>query len=184
MGCVGNVRWKETNNMRNIKFVNHSEELELIDKLGDKLLEVGFNASNSVIITVSTDYSSIIGQILRHQLTFDGEICEGFGVDVPYPDEVWNKRYVDTLSRVFQNYGYLLERKTAILVEAGVIRGGNYDFLTTWMKKHLGLKLPIVTTSMFENVGSRFKSDFVTQYYDDSTQDLAFWWELPNKHWK
>ena len=170
--------------MRNIKFVNHSEELELIDKLGYKLLEVGFNASNCVIITVSTDYSSIVGQIIRHQLTYEGEICEGFGVDVPYPDEVWNKRYVDELSRVFQNYGYLLQRKTAILVEAGVIRGGNYEFLTTWMKKHFGSGLPIVTISMYENVGSKFKSDYVAEYYDDTTQDLTFWWELPNKHWK
>jgi hypothetical protein len=170
--------------MRRIKFVNRSEEFELIDELGNKLLEVGFNASNCVIITVSTDYSSIIGQVLRHQLTYEGEICEGFGVDVPYPDEVWNKRYVDELSKVFQTYGYLLERKTPILVEAGVIRGGNYEFLTTWMKKHFGSGLPIVTISMFENVGSKFKSDFVAQYYDDTTHDLTFWWEMDNKHWK
>jgi hypothetical protein len=170
--------------MRNIKFVNHREELELIDTLGDKLLEVGFNSSNSVIITVSTDYSSIVGQILRHQLTYDGEICDVFGVDVPYPDEVWNKKYVDELSKVFQTYGYLLERKTAILVEAGVISGGNYEFLTMWMKKYLGIGVPIVTISMYENVGSRFKSDFVAEYYDDTTQDLTFWWEMGNKHWK
>jgi len=44
--------------------------------------------------------------------------------------------------------------------------------------------IPIVTISMYENVGSRFKSDFVAEYYDDTTQDLTFWWELPNKHWK
>jgi hypothetical protein len=65
----------------------------------------------------------MIGQILRHKLSFNGEIVEGFGIDVPYPDEVWNKKYVDTMSAVFQNYGYLLQRKTAILVEAVVIRG-------------------------------------------------------------
>jgi hypothetical protein len=88
------------------------------------------------------------------------------------------------LSKVFQTYGYLLERKTAILVEAGVIRGGNYEFLTTWMKKYLGVGIPIVTISMYENVGSRFKSDFVAEYYDDTTQDLTFWWEMNNKHWK
>lgn len=170
--------------MKEVRFVSHIEELEIIHKLGNKLLEVGYNSSNSVIITVSTDYSSIVGQILRHHLTYEGEICEGFGVDVPYPDEVWNKRYVDTLSRVFQNYGYLLQRKTAILVEAGVIRGGNYEFLTTWIKKHLGIGLPIVTISMFENVGSKFKSDYVVEYYDDSVQDLTFWWERDNKHWK
>ena len=170
--------------MRGVRFVSHIEELEVIHKLGNTLMEVGYNASNSVIITVSTDYSSIAGQILRHHLSYEGEICDGFGVDVPYPDEVWNKRYVDELSKVFQTYGYLLQRKTPILVEAGVIRGGNYEFLTTWMKKHFGSGLPIITISMFENVGSKFKSDFVAQYYDDSVQDLTFWWERDNNHWK
>ena len=170
--------------MREIRFVSHIEELELIRKLGDKLLEVGYDSSNSVIITVSTDYSSIVGQILRHHLTYGGEICDGFGVDVPYPDEVWNNKYVSELSKVFQTYGYLLERKTPILVEAGVIRGGNYTFLTTWMKKHFGSGLPIITISMFENVGSKFKSDFVAEYYNDEIEDLTFWWEKDNKHWR
>ncbi len=170
--------------MRGVRFVSHIEELELTHKLGNKLLEVGYDSSNSVIITVSTDYSSIVGQILRHHLTYGGEICDGFGVDVPYPDEVWNKRYVDELSKVFQTYGYLLQRKTPILVEAGVIRGGNYTFLTTWMKKHFGSGLPIITISMFENVGSKFKSDYVAEYYNDETEDLTFWWERDNKHWR
>ena len=111
-------------------------------------------------------------------------MVEGFGIDVPYPDEVWNKKYVDTMSAVFQNYGYLLQRKTAILVEAGVIRGGNYEFVTKWMKKHLGIGTPIITLTMFENIDSKFKSDLVGEYYDDKTQNLTFWWEKENKHWK
>ena len=170
--------------MRPIKFVSREEEFRLIDVLGDELLEAGWNASNSIIISVSTDYSSIIGQILRHHLSFNGEIVEGFGIDVPYPDEVWNKKYIDTMSTVFQNYGYLLQRKTAILIEAGVIRGGNYEFVTLWMKKHLGLRIPIITLTMFENIDSKFKSDLVGEYYDDKTEDLTFWWEKNNKHWK
>ena len=170
--------------MRTTKLVTLNEEIQLIDKLGDELLSSGFNSSNSVIIVVSTDYSAIAGQILRHKLSFNGEIVEGFGIDVPYPDEVWNKKYVDTMSHVFQNYGYLLQRKTAILVEAGVIRGGNYEFVTKWMKKHLGIGTPIITLTMFENIYSKFKSDLVGEYYDDKTEDLTFWWEKHNKHWK
>jgi hypothetical protein len=170
--------------MRTTKLVTLNEEIQLIDKLASELLSGGFNSSNSVIIVVSTDYSAIAGQILRHKLSFNGEIVEGFGIDVPYPDEVWNKKYVDTMSRVFQNYGYLLQRKTAILVEAGVIRGGNYEFVTKWMKKHLGIGTPIITLTMFENIDSKFKSDLVGEYYDDKTEDLTFWWERDNKHWK
>ena len=170
--------------MRTTKLITLNEEIQLIDKLGDELLSGGFNASNSVIIVVSADYSAIAGQILRHKLSFNGEIVEGFGIDVPYPDEVWNKKYVDIMSAVFQNYGYLLQRKTAILVEAGVIRGGNYEFVTKWMKKHLGIGTPIITLTMFENIDSKFKSDLVGEYYDDKTEDLTFWWEKYNKHWK
>ena len=52
------------------------------------------------------------------------------------------------------------------------------------MKKHLGLRIPIITLTMFENIDSKFKSDLVGEYYDDKTQDLTFWWEKENKHWK
>ena len=53
-----------------------------------------------------------------------------------------------------------------------------------WMKKRLGMKAPIITLTMFENIDSKFKSDLVGEYYNDKTQDLTFWWEKENKHWK
>ena len=76
--------------MRKIKFVSAKEEFELMNEIGERIKESNYNSSNSVIVTVSTDYSSIIGQILRHQLSYNGEICDGFGIDVPYPDEEWD----------------------------------------------------------------------------------------------
>lgn len=170
--------------MRSIKFVSYLEEFELIDKLGDELLNAGFNASNSVIVTVSTDYSSIVGQILRHHLTDGGEICEGFGIDVPYPDEVWDDKYIFEMRTAFQTHKHQFRDKTPILVEAGVIRGGNYTFVVDWMRRYLGYDGKIITLALFENVGSKFKSDFVGDYYDDTTEDLTFWWERENNHWK
>jgi len=41
----------------------------------------------------------------------------------------------------------------------------------------------IKTLALYENSGSKFKSDFVGEYYDDETQDLTFWWEQYNNHW-
>ena len=29
-----------------------------------------------------------------------------------------------------------------------------------------------------------YKSDFVSLYYDNTQEDLHFWWEQPNNHWK
>lgn len=170
--------------MRNIKFVSYLEEFELIDKLGNELLEAGWNAFNSTIITVSTDYSSIVGQILRHHLSYDGEICDGFGIDVPYPDEVWDGKYESEMRAQFQTHKGTFRYKTPILVEAGVIRGSNYKFVTEWMRKYLGYDGKIITLALFENLDSVFKSDFVGDYYDDTTEDLTFWWERENNHWK
>jgi len=169
--------------MRPNKFITREEEFRLIDELGDRLLESGCNASNSIIITVSTDYSSIVGQILRHQLSFDGEVAEGFGVDVPYPDEVWDEKYISELTDTFHIHQHFLDTKIPILVEAGVIRGGNYNWLTEWMKQYLNYSKPIITLALYENLGSKFKSDFVGEYYDDKLVDLTFWWEKENKHW-
>ncbi len=110
--------------MRPDKFISQSQETDLIYKLGDRLLKEGFNAANSVIVTVSTDYSSIVGQILRHQLSYEGEICEGFGIDVPYPDEQWGETYTNAMIQTFKLFAPLYQFKNLILVEAGVIRGG------------------------------------------------------------
>lgn len=167
---------------RRVRLVNYHEEIETIRKLGDELSKY-HNASNSFIITVSTDYSSIVGQILRHQLSDKGEICQGFGVDVPYPDEIWDGKYISELEKVFNTYSYLLLEKCPILVEAAVIRGGNYSFLTKWMRDNFNLK-KIVTTALYENTDSVFKSDYVGRYYLDASQDLTFWWEKENNHWK
>ena len=68
--------------------ISQEKETALTLSLAEDLLKKNFNASNTVIVTVSTDYSSNVGQLLRHALSFDGEICDGYGVDVPYPDEI------------------------------------------------------------------------------------------------
>ena len=83
-------------------YISLEKEIELIHRLGAELIAGGYNASNSYIITVSTDYSSIVGQILRHQLSYEGEICDGFGVDVPYPDEQWDEKYQQELIDTFE----------------------------------------------------------------------------------
>ena len=64
------------------------------------------------------------------------------------------------------------------MIEAGVIRGGNYS----WIMQIMNINAH--TVALCENVYSAFKSDFVSLYYDDTQEDLHFWWEQPNNHWK
>jgi len=160
------------------------EETELIYKLSDSLLEKNFNASNTVIISVSSDYSCIVGQFLRHSLSDQGEICDGFSIDVPYPDQQWDSTYYYELETLVNLYRYKFNSKKILLVEAGVIRGSNYKFVIEYLKNNLHITQDIYTLALYENIGSKFKSDFVGEFYDDETQDLTFWWERYNKHWE
>ena len=169
--------------MRPDKLISIEEEIRLTRELGDQLLNAGYNASNCVIVTVSTDYSGCVGMWLRHHLSHTGEICEGFGIDVPYPDEKWDENYIDTMYETFKLHAKGFQSKSLIFVEAGVIRGGNYEYIITWLRKHLDINKRIITLSLYENIHSRFKSDFVGEYYDNDIEDLTFWWERENRHW-
>jgi len=166
-----------------IYLIEQDLETNLTLDLAKDLLEQNFNASNTVIVTVSTDYSSNVGQLLRHALSYGEEICDGFGIDVPYPDEIWDERYIGELIKVFDLYKYKLENKKILFVEAGVIRGSNYKYIQNFLCDHLGITEDVFFLALFENKNSKFKSDFVGEYYDNETQDLTFWWEQENKHW-
>jgi hypothetical protein len=170
-----------SNNNREILNVSFNDEQFLIEMIASELITDGFSADNTVVVTVSIDYSSIIGQTLRHLLSSNGEICDGFGVDVPYPDEHWNDKYISELDSIIAIYGHKLQNKRVLLVEAGVIRGGNYTFLDNYLRQR-GIA-DIYTVAMFENVGSVYKSSYVGEYYNN-TEDLTFWWEMDNNHWK
>jgi hypothetical protein len=162
--------------------ISQEHETDLTLELAERLLKDNFNARNTVIVTVSTDYSSNVGQLLRHALTKDGEICDGFGIDVPYPDETWDDKYIYELSSLLSLYHYKLTNKQILLVEAGVIRGSNYKFVIDCIKK-LDIPNKVYTLALFENEHSAFKSDFVGDFYDNEIEDLTFWWEKENNHW-
>lgn len=166
--------------LREVKNVTRDEEYKAIIILVGMLQLDGFDASNSTLVAVSSDYSSIVCQVLRHQLSADGEVCDGFMVDVPYPDQQWNALFELKILRQCVGTEF---KENLILIEAGVIRGNNYKNLTALLARAFPSQ-KVVTATLFENVHSAFKSDFVAEYYDDTTSDLTFWWEVYNKHWK
>ena len=102
--------------MRTELHVSVNRELECIKSIAEALKRDGYNASNSIVVTVSTDYSSIAGQIIRHELTHEGEIADGFGVDVPYPDQQWDTRFVNEACSMFLLHRQAIGVKTIILV--------------------------------------------------------------------
>lgn len=163
--------------------ISIEKELEAIENLSNRLIKDGFNAENTVVVTVSTDYSSIAGQLIRHNLSKNGEICDGFGVDVPYPDEHFDNLYSLNLYDTFKIHANSFGNKKLLLVENAIIRGGNYKFLTEWINLHYP-NMKVITLSLFENNYSIFKSDYVFEYYDNNVSDITFHFEKPNRHWR
>jgi hypothetical protein len=164
---------------REVMMIDPPTERKAIRELSRILTLHGHNASNSTLVAVSSDYSSIAWQVLRHDLSHDGEICNGFTVDVPYPDQEWtNSMRIDLLNACHR----CDISNSLILIEAGVIRGSNYKKLTDLLSFHYPNQ-NVVTATLYENTHSKFKSMFVAEYYDDTKSDLTFWWEKYNKHW-
>jgi hypothetical protein len=149
--------------------------------IGDvKVLFPDLNPTNTIVVMVSPDYSATVAMHMAHALSKDGEMCDLMMVDVPYPDQ--DKRvFVRKLARqlilaekIYQNY---------LLVEAGIIRGGNYSWICEEMSKYIPQDSDIITTTLYENVHSKFKCDIVAAHYDDKLEDLTFYYEEYNKHW-
>lgn len=170
--------------MRKELLVTAVQEKKLIAELSKKIMDKypDLSSDNTLVIMVSPDYSATVAMQVAHNLSKDGDMCDILPIHVPYPDED-EYSYVRKADQDIDNWFKFSEDnyKYYLLVEAGVIRGGNY----TWLTKLFNKKLmgSVVTTSLYENIGSRFKSDVVAKYYDNTKQDLTFYFERENKHW-
>ena len=170
--------------MRKTLLVSALKERRLIAELSKKIIEKypDLTPKNTLVVMVSPDYSATVAMHVAHNLSKDGEMCDILPIHVAYPDETINK-YVDKANIDLHHYFEFNDTvyTNYVLVEAGVIRGGTYTWLTNLFKKKLVGN--IITTTLYENIGSKFKSDVVGEYYDDSKQDLTFYFERENKHW-
>jgi hypothetical protein len=168
--------------MRKPYLIDRDFEYTLLKKLAGELHKKypEVNASNTLVINVSPDYSSMVSMFMAHQLSHEGEMCDLEHVEVPYPKQDFSPfeyRLRVKFQEARKNY------KHVVLCEAGIIRGFNYMWITQVLKELLPEGTQVITTALCENLGSNFKSDVVGHYYDDQTQDLTFYFEEYNKHW-
>jgi len=166
--------------MKKLLFISEDKEKSLIQEMiyRIKVSNLNIHPSDTCFLMVSPDYSAIVTQHLSHSLTMDGEIFHIESVNVPFPDENVHEYKVE-FEENFKKWSN--KWKKFVLIEAGVIRGGNYTWIVDIIKSISTANA--YTIALCENIHSKFKSDFVSLYYDDDTEDLHFWWEQPNNHW-
>jgi thiamine phosphate synthase YjbQ (UPF0047 family) len=170
--------------MRKPLLVTAAKEKKLIATLTNKVIEVypDISPANTLVVMVSPDYSATVAMQVAHNLSVHGEMCDILPIHVAYPDEDVYK-YVRKADQDIDSWLKFsdVQYKYYLLVEAGVIRGGTYTWLSKlFRKKLMGIT---ITTTLYENIGSKFQSDVVGEYYDDTKQDLTFYFERENKHW-
>lgn len=168
--------------MRRPLFVTRDKEWELIQQLLTQVDNSNFDPSNTAVLMVSPDYSATVAMHLAHAWSRNGHMLPIIPVDVTYPDE-HNAPYRHKFRYEFEPYREHYKFEHLVLVEAGIIRGGNWE----WLLEELALqgfgrdKVTLVT--LYENIHSRVKSDYVAEYYDHEFEDLTFYYERFNKHW-
>ena len=167
--------------MKDLLFISQDKEMALIQEMSYKIKmsDWDIHPSKTCFLCVSPDYSSIVTQHLSHSLSMDREIFHIESVNVPFPDESPHQYKIDftiNFKRWIENWDNF------VLIEAGIIRGGNYTWITNEMKDIAPHK-SFYTVALCENTSSKYKSDLVSLYYDNNVKDLHFWWESPNTHW-
>ena len=164
---------------RPLHFITREKEWELIQRLETLVDSSNFDPETTAVIMASPDYSATVAMHLAHSWSRKGEMLTIIPVDVTYPDE----EATPYINKMIMQAGDIRPYKNLVLVEAGIIRGGNWkwmlDVLYIWGYNRKDITL----VAMCENIGSAVKSDYVAEYYNDETHELMFYFEKFNKHW-
>jgi len=166
-------------NKRPLFFVTREMEWEYIQNLLASVDSSNFDPATTAVLMVSPDYSATVAMHLAHGWSRNGESLDIIPVEVPYPDQQANEFMADfdMLIHTIQKYDHL------VLVEVGIIRGGNWRWILDRLNMFGFKREQLTLVAMCENIHSVVKSDYVAKYYDDTKEDLTFYFERYNKHW-
>lgn len=168
--------------MRKLLYITREKELEIIQRLLTVVDNRTFDPKDTALVQASVDFAGTIAMHLSHAWSVRGEIIPIIPIEVTYPNETYD--YVR--SKFQYDMKWQLEHKNYtrfVVVEAGIIRGGNWRWMLEEFNK-LGITRDRITlVTMYENIHSIEKSDYVGEYYDDNIEDLTFYYERFNKNW-
>lgn len=165
---------------RPLRFITRQQEAELINRLITLVDCSKFHPENTAIIMASPDYSATVAMHLSHAWSVGGEIIPIIPIDVAYPDEDIAP-YVEKFRHDFS--WHQGRYQNIVCVEAGIIRGGNWDWLCRTLGEFNITRENITLVALLENLHSTVKSDYVAEYFDNDAEELMFYFERYNKHW-
>jgi hypothetical protein len=167
-------------NRRPLRFITRERELELIQRLETLVDCSRFDPKDTAVIMASPDYSATVAMHLAHAWSKGGEMLTIIPVDVAYPDET-ALPYIEKFHHDYQ--WHKNKFKKFVCIEAGIIRGGNWDWLLNSLQGFDVQREDITLIALVENLHSAIKSDYVAEYYDDQLEELMFYFEKYNQHW-
>ena len=167
------------NNKRPLFLVTREMEWEYIQNLLVSVDNSNYDPDNTAVLMVSPDYSATVAMHLAHGWSKNGRSLDIIPIEVPYPDQTADQYITEfrTLIHTLQTYDHL------VLVEVGIIRGGNWKWLLNELNNMGFQRKQLTLVAMCENINSVVKSDYVAKYYDDTKEDLTLYFERFNKHW-
>jgi hypothetical protein len=167
-------------NRRPLHFITREQELVLIQRL-ETLVDVrGVTPDTTAVLMISPDYSATVAMHLAHAWSQAGDILDIIPVAVPYPDESADAYMQELALKIHELQRY----QRLILVEAGIIRGSNWNWILKLLTEVMGFSRDQITlVALCENIHSTVKSDYVAEYYDDEAEELMFYFEKFNRHW-
>lgn len=166
-------------NRRPLHFISREKEWELIQRLLTTVDNSNFDPSDTAVIMASPDYSATVAMHLAHAWSKNGEMLTTIPVDVTYPDEP----YAPYREKMVMQAADIRQFDKLVMIEAGIIRGGNWKWMLEVLDDWGYNRENITLVAMCENIHSAVKSDYVGEYYDDSKEELMFYFERFNKHW-
>lgn len=166
-------------NRRPLHFITREKEWELIQRLECLVDSSDFDPATTAVIMASPDYSATVAMHLAHSWSRKGEMLTIIPVDVTYPDEDPHPYKTKMLAQAEDIKPY----SQLVLVEAGIIRGGNWTWMLEVLESMGYARQMITLVALCENQHSRVKSDYVAEYYNDETHELMFYFEKFNRHW-
>jgi len=166
-------------NRRPLHFITREKEWELINRLLTIVDSSEFDPQTTAVIMASPDYSATVAMHLAHAWSRNGNMLDVIPVDVTFPDE--KPDYY--IAKMQMQAGDIRPFEKLVLVEAGIIRGGNWRWMLDVLYDWGYSRKDITLVALCENTGSAVKSDYVAEYYDDEKEELMFYFERFNKHW-